>query len=500
MEEELEFSDYYQMVRKNLGLVVLIFIICVGAAIAYNAFSPTVYEAKASVYVSSVNVDPILYQQQMARYDIETETEIIERTIIPQAVAADPKIAYTDIIITPIQQTNIIEIKVMSTNRRIAQESANSIAELYYEYSLEQKKADSERIVTLLSTRLEDFKQEIDALETQILSYEAIENKTAEQQAQQSSLEQMQAVKIELYDYLLKRKEEESILSTEPSSNIRIIELSELPMFPVRPRIVLNLLIGIFLGLIAGVGAAFLKEYAKDNYRSLKDIEKDFGPIVMGTIPKAGKRVKNTYIVQYRRPESRFSESIRMLRTNLMFYLHDKKIKLISVVSPQEKDGKTTTAANLAVSLAQNKIKVLLVDANIREPMLKYVFKIKKGAKGLTDVILGNEALEKAISKTELDHLYFIPAGEPNSSPSELLSSNKMKEICAKLKKMDYEAVIFDNSSLEVSETRFMAANTEGVLMVLRANKTRRENAQKAKGALDKVKANIIGVVYNFFD
>jgi capsular exopolysaccharide synthesis family protein len=197
--------------------------------------------------------------------------------------------------------------------------------------------------------------------------------------------------------------------------------------------------------------------------------------------------------------EGPFAESIRMLRTNVMFYLKEKNIKLISINSPQKNDGKTTIAINLAMELARESKKVLLVDANLRNPALNRVFDITEEEEGLSEVIRGEAKLDKAIKKTSHKNLYLLSAGKHNHVPGHLLSPEKLKEVFKQLKASDFDVVLFDNTSLKYSESISVSASSQGVLFIIAHDKTNKELVLKSKATLAKVKAHVIGLVINFY-
>jgi receptor protein-tyrosine kinase len=282
-----------------------------------------------------------------------------------------------------------------------------------------------------------------------------------------------------------------------------------LPVEPVKPNKLLNISLGVILAIIGSFGVVFLGESLKNTIKGSKDVESIFGSNIIGVIPKIKENMikkdmfkKKPSYSKYKVLDSNASgieaERIRMLRTNFMFYLKDNNIKAVSVISAQDGDGKSTIVSNLALSIAQTGKKVLLVDGNLRNPMIDKIFEIKGFEIGLSDILVKDAKVEKATRKTNFDNLFVISSGNMEGSPSELIYSNKMKDVLKMIVNSNFDVILIDNTSLKFSESAIMASHTPAVLFVAAQDKTRKENIIKSKDALDKAKAKIMGTVLNF--
>ncbi|WP_306472930.1 CpsD/CapB family tyrosine-protein kinase [Priestia megaterium] len=188
------------------------------------------------------------------------------------------------------------------------------------------------------------------------------------------------------------------------------------------------------------------------------------------------------------------SEQYRLIRTNLQFTSVDKEIQSILITSPELGDGKTTTAANLAIVIAHQGKRVLLVDADLRKPTLHYAFKTDN-THGLTSVLANSISLEKAISKTHISGLEVLTSGPIPPNPSELLDSKAMEKIIANLREA-FDYIIFDSSPvLTVTDSQVMANHCDGIVMVAASKKTHKDNAVKAKDLLKRTNSIFLGVV-----
>ncbi|MEA4961766.1 CpsD/CapB family tyrosine-protein kinase [Lutispora sp.] len=195
-------------------------------------------------------------------------------------------------------------------------------------------------------------------------------------------------------------------------------------------------------------------------------------------------------------PKSRSAEAYRILRTNIQFANIDKTLKSIVITSPGQGDGKSTVIANLAVAIARNNKKVLLIDADLRKPNVHTFFQVSN-TKGLTNLLSEDVEYIRIIESTYVENLDILSSGPIPPNPSELLGSNRIKILLDELKNV-YDMVLFDSPpACLVTDAAVLSTIADGVILVCAAGQTTIENAKNAKALLDKVNANIIGVVLN---
>ncbi|NRD76339.1 CpsD/CapB family tyrosine-protein kinase [Bacillus sp. BRMEA1] len=208
------------------------------------------------------------------------------------------------------------------------------------------------------------------------------------------------------------------------------------------------------------------------------------------------KRKKNVHLVAHYNSISPITEQYRLIRNNLCFSSVDKQIKSIVITSPEKGDGKSTTAANLAVVLAQQGKKVLLVDTDLRKPSVHYAFHVSNMI-GLTDVLTRKIELDRAIMKTYIPNLDILTCGTIPPNPSELLNSKTMEYVMGGLS-LNYDFVVYDTPPiLVVTDSQIMANKCDGVVLVVASGKTTKDQALKAKELLEKANSNLLGVVVN---
>ena len=194
-------------------------------------------------------------------------------------------------------------------------------------------------------------------------------------------------------------------------------------------------------------------------------------------------------------PKSSISEKYRVLRTNIQYSSIDKEIKRILVTSSEPGEGKSTTAGNLALAYAQDGKKVLLMDCDLRKPSVHKTFKVSNTF-GISDVILNRDKLKNAIIKRN-ENLDIITSGEAPPNPSEMLGSLAMTNLLNELNEY-YDVIIIDSPPVHaVTDAQILSQKVDGVVLVVKAETTKKDSVIEAKNLLDKVGANILGVVLN---
>ncbi|NYE03846.1 capsular exopolysaccharide synthesis family protein [Bacillus niacini] len=204
-------------------------------------------------------------------------------------------------------------------------------------------------------------------------------------------------------------------------------------------------------------------------------------------------RKKN--LIAHYSPESLVSNQFRSIRTNINFLTTIQSMSTLLITSPNDGEGKSTTAANLAISMSQQKT-ILLIDANLRKPTVHLSFKIPNTI-GLTSVLANLESLDNAIHKSEIPQLDLLPSGPVSPFPSELLASKRLENLLEIISK-SYDYVLIDSPSiLGAVDTKVLANRCDGVILVANSGKTGLKQTLEAKKVLDFANSNIVGVILN---
>ena len=203
-------------------------------------------------------------------------------------------------------------------------------------------------------------------------------------------------------------------------------------------------------------------------------------------------------ITSLEKPQSNISEAYRTIRTGIEFSNLDKDLKIICITSSKKDEGKTTVLSNLGVSFAKIDKKVLLIDADLRNPSISKMFDTSN-TQGLMDILLGKRNIQDCVKKTKQENLYILTGGTIPPNPAEVLSSKKMSEFIESIKN-EYDYIFIDSPPVGVvSDASIISAYSDGVIFVVGANEVDSNLAKIAKERLDSVKANIVGVILNKF-
>lgn len=299
------------------------------------------------------------------------------------------------------------------------------------------------------------------------------------------------------------------------AGQVEVVYRAPLPTAPVGSGKATKLGLALFLGLLLGGGAAFMREHLNTAIRRNEDLEKVLQVPGLALIPRMQPRTKLAQRLLPRRTEDRAeadpagtglvtvsnfrspsAEAYRTLRTNLLFSQVGSTLRNTVVTSASPGDGKSTVSANLAVTYAQQGVRVLLVDCDLRKSRLHHVFNVSREP-GLTQLLLGQAQAAEVMRSTPVEGLHFIPSGTLPPNPSELLGGGRMRKALDALSQR-FDLIVIDSPPLlAASDAAILGAMTDGVLMVVRAGQTERGAAQKAMQQLQAVGARVLGAVLN---
>ncbi|MCT9819062.1 polysaccharide biosynthesis tyrosine autokinase [Microbacterium sp. W1N] len=278
-------------------------------------------------------------------------------------------------------------------------------------------------------------------------------------------------------------------------------ESASLPPSPSSPNTRLNIALGTLIGLALGIGYAVIRHVLDRRVRDPRAIERETGVSVVGTIPLEKQLADARKVFRFDTSLSSatgaaITEAMRELRTNLQFMDVDNPPRIIVVTSPLPGDGKSTSAANLALSLAAAGQRTILIDADLRRPVVGSIFDLPEGA-GLTDVLAGRARLEDVAHQPDASgNLAVLTAGRIPPNPSEVLGSKRMRELLTEL--AGGATVIIDSPpTIPVTDAAVLSTAADGALLVVSAGRTTYDMMQKAVENIGKANGRVLGVVLN---
>ncbi len=280
-----------------------------------------------------------------------------------------------------------------------------------------------------------------------------------------------------------------------PLVTISTTDEAPLPTSPSSPRTMINLALGFLVGLAVGVGAAVLLETLDTRIKSIEALTKYFEQPLLGVIGYEAEADKKPLLTDVQ-GQSKRAESFRQVRTNLQFVDIDHRPKSIVVTSSVPREGKSTTAINLAITIAQTGQPVFLIEADLRRPKVSDYLNIEGGA-GLTDVLVGRATVDEVMQPWGVTgNLWVMASGPLPPNPSELLGSQSMTDLIHHLEKR--ATLIIDAPPLlPVTDAAVLTRLAGGALMVIATGKTRREQLRTAEQSIESVGGKILGLVMN---
>ena len=379
------------------------------------------------------------------------------------------------------------------------------------------------QIASLTATYLQGLNNRVESLDRTLAGFGADLKQIPAKEIQLARLRRQARVSEDLYVTLQQRMKESEILAASQDPSVRIVDPAILPLKPIRPNIPLSIVLALLIGAVLGALAAYVREQLDNTIHTREELQTESGMVpVLGLIPRIDaptasngthrlpwKRVPHSDPAQERRsrliaatdPRAAASEAFRSLRTNIVFSRPEQAPKMIVFTSPAPGDGKSTSAANLVITLAQQNLRCIIVDADMRRGAMNQAFDTTSKP-GLSDYLLGGVSLDQVIRRVETGRAKFdfIPTGTLPPNPAELIASTRMQALMEHLEG-EYDTVIFDAPPLNVvTDAALLGSKADGVIVVVRAGITDRSGLRHAYAQLNAVHAKVIGCLLNDVD
>ncbi len=359
----------------------------------------------------------------------------------------------------------------------------------------------------------------LDAFKRAIIAYRQGHPDIGKTEFEMSQLDNLLARYIATQQRLSERLEDAVIQVQSKSGGIKLVDAAQLPTDPIQRRDYAFYLVSLFIGTAIGVGLSLLRELMDDTVKSPDDVEKTLALTLLGTIPHIvpkktdlevkrtvtkGKKqqIRNKYpelVVGPQSEESVVAEAYRSLRTNIVFSSPDKVIQTLLITSSGPGEGKSLTMANTALSFAQQGEPTLIIDADLRRPVNHHLFGFDRGP-GFGDFFAGTNTIDEVCREVEGTNLRVMTAGAYMPNPAELLGSKKMDAFLVELKKR-YRYILFDTPPIiAVTDAAILANKLDGVVLVIRANKTSLTLSARTLQTLRNVNARVLGCILNDVD
>ena len=502
----MDLRSYFNLVRKWLWLIVLSSVL-LGALVFFVTRRQTpIYESTATVYInqarsSTGNSDytDIITSERIARtYSAMLQDwPTLDQAAIELGYAGGihelSKAYNTAVTVTPVRDTQLVQVSVESSQPQIAANLANVLPEVFMRMNRQRQQ---ERFA---NTR-QELQTELSQVENQLETTEQTLDKlpdTTENSNERSRLERLVSRYQITYNNLSKSLEDLRLAEAQTTDNIILTTPAQPATGPIRPRVLFNTLLALIVGLLLGLGIAFLIEYLDDTVKTPDHVRDLTGLATLGTVVMLEGVSPDERMVARMSPKSLGAEAYRVLRTNLQFSDLDKPLRTLICTSAEPGEGKSTTITNLAFAMAQTDKRVILVDADLRRPSLHRMLRMPNNV-GLSTALLDKEH-DPALYLQETDdpNLRVMTTGPLPPNPAEMLNSSRMHEMI-KLLTSEADIVLLDTPPvLAVADTSILASQVDGTLLVVWAGRTRGEMLAQAAERLRSVGVMPLGVVLN---
>ncbi|HVF14824.1 MAG TPA: polysaccharide biosynthesis tyrosine autokinase [Acidimicrobiales bacterium] len=495
---ELDLREYIGALKRRKAIVLLTMGVLVALALASSFIQEPIYAASAELLLQPKQSESPFDANTGARVDparaLATDIEVLESQLV-QAEVRSRLGSAPPVSAKPVGQTDVVRVTAESTDPKRAAEVANTYASAYIDVRRQQAVDGLLAAGEEIQVRVTDLQQQIRGLDDQVNGAPP-----ADQGAIRESVSEQRQLLVQQQSLFKQTLDKLTVDANLASGGAQLVGSAVAPSKPARPKPMRNAILAGILGLMLGVGLAFLAEYLDDSIKTREDLERQSAPVpVIALIPAVGtwKERDEVRLVSITDPTSAAAEAYRTLRTAIQFVALDRPLAVLQITSSNASEGKTTTLANLGVALAKAGQRVILVCCDLRRPRLHDFFGLPNDV-GFTSLLLGNAPLSKALQTVpDVPRLRLLASGPLPPNPSELLSSGRTKEVFAALR-AEADIVLIDSPPvLPVTDALVLFRQVDATLMVFSAGRTTQKQASTALAMAKQVDAPLVGTVLN---
>jgi Mrp family chromosome partitioning ATPase len=521
----VELRPYIDVLRRRIWFVLEAVVIVAVVAGVGSSLRPAKYTSSARMYLQPDSPAEQLNPGQLTFRDpvrfVQAQIDILgSEAVAREAAKVVGGLSAKDVerrtSVRSSSTSDVLEVSATDGDPDRARRIADAVVSSYIENRRRSAVAGLERAAKDLDERLAPLNAELADIDARIAALPAADRSAAAGQ----QLLALREATLSQYETLFSRRQELAVDISLQRGGAEVIAEATMPTAPVSPRPVRDAAAGALFGGILGAGIVLLREQLDDKLRSVEEVERALSVPILAQLPMDDGAGSGVAAIAH--PHSPLSEAVRSLRTSVQYTGLDKPLKTIVVTSAMPAEGKSVVSANLAAACAVAGHRTVLVGADLRRPRLSALFDVKNGAGGLSEIVAGvngagpeasgmvparaeGPAQEKAnttggvASKLvrPIANLAFLPAGRPPPNPAELLGSRRMKSLLGELTAGADVVVIDTPPLLPVADAAIVAAQVDGVILVVALNETRKDTARRALAMLERTDARVLGVVVN---
>lgn len=507
----MELRRFLAVIQARLWLILLGTLVTAAAAFWISRTTTPIYQATSVLLVKQGVVDPssdswnaLLASQR----SIKTYMQLIKSPLFLSQAISELDLSISSgqlagkVSVGEIRDTQLLELSAEDANPALAQELANRIAEIFIEKNTAQQMAEFDAVIQTQHGELADLEAQIKKARSALSAMGDPsdprlpmmgEFDRAEWGRLQSELTQSEAK----YTILLRSAEDFRLRVARYAQTVSLASPAELPRAPVRPNVPMNTSLATIAGLLAFVGLAFFLEYMDDTVKTADDVERVMGLPTLGNVLRVPQESSDgTGVMTADEPRSGVAEAFKVLRTNIEFSAAHESVRLLLVTSSSPEEGKTFTVANLGAAVAQSGKRVILVDSDLRRPSLHRTLGLAN-EQGLTSMLVAGDFDQNSfLIDTDIEGLRVLTSGPIPPNPSELLGSQRMRQLLKWLSDQADLVILDSPPTLALADASILATVTDGTLLVIEAGSVRSDIALSTKETLAKV-GRVLGVSLN---
>lgn len=489
----MELRAYLAILWRRKGVIAVTVAVTVIVTVIGTLMMTPIYVASTTLRVATAASGPV----EAVRYDViyadrlmNTYTKIAtSRPVLQELTQKLGLDTPPQIELEILANTELMQITVEDQNPILAAEAANTLAEILTAQNRELSTGGGKTAQEILSEQLAQMEDELNQARRE---YESLVVQLPEDSKRITAASRAIELKEQVYTTLLNQYERARVAEAVRANTVSIVEPAVVPQTPSKPRQELNIALGVMVGLVGGLGLAFLFENLDTTLYTTEQIEAVTESATLGQIPTIVSQQQITFL----NGNSPQGEAFRRLRTNIFMLDPETPLQTLLVASAEPGEGKSTIVANLALAMAQSGRKVIIVDGDLRLPTLHQIFNLLNEI-GLSSILRQEVMLAEAVQDSQIPGVQVLTSGPLPPNPAELLGSPQMTTLLEQLRQQ-FDLVLLDTPALlAVTDAVVLALAVDGVILVVGCTQARQETVEAACRQLTAVKARLIGVIVN---
>ena len=507
-------EEYLAAIRQRKILIVLCTLLGIAAALFYTTQRQDSWEASAKVLVNPTNVGTI--DQRLAAPELEREREVIASNAVARLVAEDlgittsPLLLLRDLEVVFIDNSDTLELFYVHLDPGTAQDTVNAFASNYVEKRVAEAQDLDGITVSELTATIAEIDEEIAVLEDRANQL-SVDRSEAIANGVDSTVfaDDLSNVRAELNNLRIERRQfAQDLNAAELARSTRtipaeVLQFADVPTVPAGLSRDIVAALGLILGVAGGIGLAFVLQRLDRTARESSDVELALGTSVLASIPSfgVGYRTGSASVVMLAGGKSarvqRSREAFRRLRSSMQFLSTSRDAETFLLTSARPSEGKSTTAVNVAVALAQSSVKVCLINADLRRPTVEKLLGLPSGQSGLANWLQDPTITNIMVAVPSVPGLVVVPAGPPPPNPGELLATGRLPTLLDELTGQ-FDVIIVDAPPvLSAADASTISSSVDGTVIVVDSNRTDTDTLLRVRADIDRAGGTVVGAILN---